>query len=391
MLNKNGGIIMYNLLKEVYVAGSRKDCLNTSKSPNGLAEALISNQAGRVSSLSGNSAPIIRVRLEEDVDINKLLLTGIKQVSFDDDATMGIIVNDIRRMLYKMVRREEIELEEDGITLGKKYFEKVRKTRTRNEKDKNHFENEEDSFRHLDSTFETWLKLNPEYNKARRRAMIFKQLISANGIGYLNYITELKMNSMCEDAVEDRNVYIETAKQWALDEGYESLKDYLDSIIEEMKNSRENDSEFEERLYKDLALNSMYKTFRQKVRRNGQAIAEITVYADKFGLSWESIEYDRGIGNIINVRIPGWRPTRAVRGWEDPTGTYHKNTDLLYPKIEKIYNRGIFFKDQYRWGDAMNSICCYVKEQDPVREEIRLKMIDSISDDIKQRMDGLNW
>ena len=154
-----------------------------------------------------------------------------------------------------------------------------------------------------------------------------------------------------------------------------------------MKNPREYDREFEERLYKDLALNSMYKTFRQKVRRNGQTIAEITVYADKFGLSWESIEYSRGIGNMVNVEIPGWRPTRAVKGWEEPTKTYHKNTNELY----SIYHKAIFFKDQYRWIDVMDSICSYREEQDPAREEIRLKMIDSIPNDIKERMDGLNW
>ena len=125
--------------------------------------------------------------------------------------------------------------------------------------------------------------------------------------------------------------------------------------------------------------------------RNGQTIAEITVYADKFGLSWESIEYGKGIGNIIKVGISEWTPIRAVRGWEEHTETYHKNTNELYPKAEKLYNRGIFFKDQYRWGDLMNSIYCKVKEQDPVREEIRLKMIDSMPDDIKERMDELTW
>ena len=383
---------MYNLLKEVYVGGCKKDYLNSSKSVNGLEEALRSNQVdGRVTSLSEYSTPVIRVKLEDNVDINKLLSAGIKQVSFDDDATMSIIVDAVRRMLYKLDIRGEIEVLEEGVTLGEKYFEKVRKAGTRKGKNKHRSKYREDSLQRLDDTFETWLKVNPEYNKARRRAMIFQQLISANGIGYFNYITELKMNSMCKDAVKNGNVYIETAKQWALDEGYESIKDYLDSIIEEMKNSRENDSEFEERLYKDLALNSMYKTFRQKVRKNGQTIAEITVYADKFGLSWESIEYSRGIGNIINVKNPGWRPTRAVKGWEEPTETYHKNTDASYPKIEKIYNRGIFFKDQYRWGDLVSAICCYGEEQDPAREEIRLKMFESVSHDIKERMNILKW
>ena len=380
---------MYNLLKEVYVGGWKKDYLNSSKSVNGLEETLRSNQVGgRVTSLSEYSAPIIRIKLEDNVDINKLLPAGIKQVSFDDDATMGIIVDAVRRMLYKLDRRGEIEVSEEGVTLGEKYFEKVRVAGQKSKKITNKFNSEEDLHQNLNDPFKTWLAINPEYNKARRRAMIFKQLIDANGIGYLNYITELKMNRMCNGVVNNGNTYIETAKQWALEDGYDSLKDYLDSIIEEMKNPREYDREFEERLYKDLALNSMYKTFRQKVRRNGQTIAEITVYADKFGLSWESIEYSRGIGNMVNVEIPGWRPTRAVKGWEEPTKTYHKNTNEL---VEKLYNSGIFFKDQYRWGDAMNSIRCNVKEQDPVREEIRLKMIDSIPNDIKQEMDELTW
>ena len=383
---------MYNLLKEVYVGGCKKDCLNRSKSVNGLEETLRSNQVGgRVTSLSEYSAPIIRIKLEDNVDINKLLPAGIKQVSFDDDATMGIIVDAVRRMLYKLDRRGEIEVLEDGVTLGEKYFEKVRVAGQKSKKNTNKFNSEEDLYQNLNDPFKAWLAINPEYNKARRRAMIFKQLIDSNSIGYLNYVTELKMNSMCKGIVNNGNYYIETAKQWALEDGYDSLKDYLDSIIEEMKNSRENDHEFEERLYKDIALNSMYKTFRQKVRRNGQTIAEITVYADKFGLSWESIEYSRGIGNMVNVKIPGWRPTRAVKGWEEPTETYHKNTNELYPKAEKLYNRGIFFKDQYRWGDLMDSICCNKKESDQSREEIRLKMIDSISDDIKERMDELTW
>ena len=383
---------MYNLLKEVYVGGCKKDYLNSSKSVNGLEETMRSNQVGgRVTSLSEYSAPIIRIKLEDNVDINKLLSAGIKQVSFDDDATMDIIVNAIRRMLFKMEMRGEIEVSEEGITLGEKYFKKVKAAGQKSKKITNNFKSEEDSHQNLNDTFKTWLTLNPEYNKARRRAMIFKQLIDANGIGYFNYITELKKNSMCEYAVEQGNIYIETAKQWALEDGYDSLKDYLDSIIEEMKNSREYDREFEERLYKDLALNSMYKTFRQKVRRNGQTIAEITVYADKFGLSWESIEYDRGIGNMINFKIPGRRPTREVKGWEEPTETYHKNTNELYPKAEKLYNKGIFFKDQYRWGDLVGAICCYGEEQDPAREEIRLKMFESVSHDIKERMNRLNW
>ncbi len=383
---------MYNLLKEVYVSGCKKDYLNSSKSVNGLEETLRSNQVGgRITSLSEYSAPIIRIKLGDNVDINKLLPAGIQQVSFDDDATMGIIVDAVRRMLYKLEIRGEIEVLEEGVTLGEKYFEKVRVARPKSEEDTNNLESEEDLYQNLNDPFKTWLAINPEYNKARRRAMIFKQLIDANSIGYLNYITELKMNSMCKGIVNNGNSYIETAKQWALEDGYHSLKDYLDSIIEEMKNSRENDREFEERLYKDLALNSMYKTFRHKVVRNGQTIAEITVYADKFGLSWESIEYGKGIGNIIKVGISEWRPTRAVKGWEEPTETYHKNTNELYPKAEKLYNRGIFFKDQYRWGDVMNSICSYGKEHDPVREEMRLKMIDSISNNIKQRMDELTW
>ena len=383
---------MYNLLKEVYVGGCKKDYLNSSKSVNGLEETLRSNQVGgRITSLSEYSAPIIRIKLGDNVDINKLLPAGIQQVSFDDDATMGIIVDAVRRMLYKLERRGEIEVLEEGVTLGEKYFEKVKVAGQKSKKNTNKFNSEEDSHQNLNDPFKTWLAINPEYNKARRRAMIFKQLIDANSIGYLNYITELKMNSMCKGVVNNGNTYIETAKQWALEDGYHSLKDYLDSIIYEMKNSRKNDFEFEERLYKDIALNSVYKTFRQKVRINGQTIAEITVYADKFGLSWESIEYGKGIGNIIKVGISEWRPTRAVKGWEEPTETYHKNTNELYPKAEKLYNRGIFFKDQYRWGDVMNSIWCNVKEQDPVREEIRLKMIDSIPNDIKQRMDELTW
>lgn len=383
---------MYNLLKEVYVGGCKKDYLNSSKSVNGLEETLRNNQVGgRVTSLSEYSAPIIRIKLEDNVDINKLLPAGIQQVSFDDDATMGIIVDAVRRMLYKLERRGEIEVLEEGVTLGEKYFEKVKVAGQKSKKNTNKFNSEEDSHQNLNDPFKTWLAINPEYNKARRRAMIFKQLIDANSIGYLNYITELKMNSMCKGVVNNGNTYIETAKQWALEDGYHSLKDYLDSIIYEMKNSRKNDFEFEERLYKDIALNSVYKTFRQKVRINGQTIAEITVYADKFGLSWESIEYGKGIGNIIKVGISEWRPTRAVKGWEEPTETYHKNTNELYPKAEKLYNRGIFFKDQYRWGDVMNSICSYGKEHDPVREEMRLKMIDSISDDIKERMDELTW
>ena len=379
---------MYNLLKEVYVGGSKKDYLNSSKSVNGLEETLRSNQVGgRVTSLSEYSAPIIRIKLEDNVDINKLLPAGIKQVSFDDDATMGIIVDAVRRMLFKMEMRGEIEVSEEGVTLGEKYFEKVKVAGQKSKKITNKFNSEEDLHQNLNDPFKTWLAINPEYNKARRRAMIFKQLIDANGIGYLNYITELKMNSMCNGVVNNGNTYIETAKQWALEDGYDSLKDYLDSIIEEMKNPREYDREFEERLYKDLALNSMYKTFRQKVRRNGQTIAEITVYADKFGLSWESIEYSRGIGNMVNVEIPGWRPTRAVKGWEEPTKTYHKNTNELY----SIYHKGIFFKDLYKWGDLVDAIYCYGEEQDPAREEIRLKMIDSMSNDIKQRMDELTW
>lgn len=383
---------MYNLLKEVYVGGCKKDYLNSSKSVNGLEETLRSNQVGgRITSLSEYSAPIIRIKLGDNVDINKLLPAGIQQVSFDDDATMGIIVDAVRRMLYKLERRGEIEVLEEGVTLGEKYFEKVKVAGQKSKKNTNKFNSEEDSHQNLNDPFKTWLAINPEYNKARRRAMIFKQLIDANSIGYLNYITELKMNSMCKGVVNNGNTYIETAKQWALEDGYHSLKDYLDSIIYEMKNSRKNDFEFEERLYKDIALNSVYKTFRQKVRINGQTIAEITVYADKFGLSWESIEYGKGIGNIIKVGISEWRPTRAVKGWEEPTETYHKNTNELYPKAEKLYNRGIFFKDQYRWGDVMNSICSYGKEHDPVREEMRLKMIDSISDDIKERMDELTW
>ena len=383
---------MYNLLKEVYVGGCKKDYLNSSKSVNGLEETMRSNQVGgRVTSLSEYSAPIIRIKLEDNVDINKLLSAGIKQVSFDDDATMDIIVNAIRRMLFKMEMRGEIEVSEEGITLGEKYFKKVKAAGQKSKKITNNFKSEEDSHQNLNDTFKTWLTLNPEYNKARRRAMIFKQLIDANGIGYFNYITELKKNSMCEYAVEQGNIYIETAKQWALEDGYDSLKDYLDSIIEEMKNSREYDREFEERLYKDIALNSMYKTFRQKVRRNGQTIAEITVYADKFGLSWESIEYGRGIGNLIKFKIPGRRPTREVKGWEEPTETYHKNTNELYPKAEKLYNKGIFFKDQYRWGDLVDAIYCYGEEHDPAREEIRLKMFESVSHDIKERMNRLNW
>lgn len=381
---------MYNLLKEVYVGGWKKDYLNSSKSVNGLEETLRSNQVGgRVTSLSEYSAPIIRIKLEDNVDINKLLPEGIQQVSFDDDATMGIIVDAVRRMLFKMEMRGEIEVSEEGVTLGEKYFKKVRVAGQKGKKITNNFKSEEDLHQNLNDPFKTWLAINPEYSKARRRAMIFKQLINANGIGYLNYITELKMNSMCKGIVNNGNYYIETAKQWALEDGYHSLKDYLDSIVYEMKNSRKNDFEFEERLYKDIALNSAYKTFRQKVGRNGQTIAEITVYADKFGLSWESIEYGKGIGNIIKVGISEW--VKAVRGWEEPTETYHKNTNELYPKAERLYNKGIFFKDQYRWGDAMNSIYCNVKEQNPVREEIRLKMIDSIPNDIKQRMDELTW
>ena len=381
---------MYNLLKEVYVGGWKKDYLNSSKSVNGLEETLRSNQVGgRVTSLSEYSAPIIRIKLEDNVDINKLLPAGIKQVSFDDDATMGIIVDAVRRMLYKLDRRGEIEVSEEGITLGGKYFEKVKVVRQKSKKITNNFKSEEDLHQNLNDSFKTWLTLNPEYNKARRRAMIFKQLIDANGIGYLNYITELKMNSMCKGIVNNGNSYIETAKQWALEDGYHSLKDYLDSIIYEMKNSRKSDFEFEERLYKDIVLNSMYKTFRQKVGKNGQTVAEITVYADKFGLSWESIEYGKGIGNIIKVGTSEW--AKAVRGWEEPTKTYHKKTNELYPKVERLYNSGIFFKDQYRWGDAMNSIYCNMKEQDPVREDIRLKMIDSMPDDIKERMDELTW
>ena len=118
---------MYNLLKEVYVGGWKKDYLNSSKSVNGLEETLRSNQVGgRVTSLSEYSAPIIRIKLEDNVDINKLLPEGIQQVSFDDDATMGIIVDAVRRMLFKMEMRGEIEVSEEGITLGEKYFKKVR-------------------------------------------------------------------------------------------------------------------------------------------------------------------------------------------------------------------------------------------------------------------------
>lgn len=240
MLNKKtGGIIMYNLLKEVYVGGCKKDCLNSSKSVNGLGETLRSNQVGgRITSLSEYSAPIIRIKLGDNVDINKLLPAGIQQVSFDDDATMGIIVDAVRRMLYKLERRGEIEVLEEGVTLGEKYFEKVKVAGQKSKKNTNKFNSEEDSHQNLNDPFKTWLAINPEYNKARRRAMIFKQLIDANSIGYLNYITELKMNSMCKGVVNNGNTYIETAKQWALEDGYHSLKDYLDSIIYEMKNSR---------------------------------------------------------------------------------------------------------------------------------------------------------
>lgn len=84
-----------------------------------------------------------------------------------------------------------------------------------------------------DNMFMKWVNSNQDYKEARRKMLIFRQLVDGIGIAnYLNRFAHLIENGQCEtEQRAAKEKYIAKAIEWSNEHNYENLEDYIRDIV----------------------------------------------------------------------------------------------------------------------------------------------------------------
>ena len=299
--------------------------------------------------ISKNGLPLIEIRLKKDADLIKLEPHGIKEVSFDDKIVLELLKHSIKLEIANL-SRHRINICKDGMSLSPTGFVSIKMGSSIGK----------------DLKFKAWLDVNKDYIRARRRGMVFRELTCNQGIGYENYISDTNghVNNGSYSGINFRE-FINKATMWAKDEGFDNIKDYIQSIIEEVKRGNPEASK-DDALEKEIILRSVFAKFRKRVRMNRVLIGEIVLYVDKVNASCQgknSSYTENVLMNVFNTHNRN-DVLFTTSDWMSDEVDFNRNKPFMNGKtpdigtLEKIpYNAlEIFHKDTYTWTELESGV-----------------------------------
>lgn len=200
-----------------------------------------------------------------------------------------------------------------------------------------------------DNMFMEWVNSNQDYKEARRKMMIFRQLVDGIGIAnYLNKFAHLIENGQCEpEQRAAKEKYIAKAIEWSNERNYENLEDYIRDIVGQAFESLTVYDRGE--LQRQMLLRSFYRLENQKLYYGEQcnctlvtAIAK--VFDNEVRLILEVLYIlDYGYDNLYKeIDLYNYRVSKEI-------GTLYWETRLL----DAVDNN--FFKDITTWTEHTSS------------------------------------